>query len=164
MRVHNILALGTLAALGVLGLSGCEGANLFRDSGSTVTGPGVDASIVYDAVRITFEDETGETLELFDDGATFELSLDEEEGTFESTFRYGATDADVAGSYDIDGTVLTFSDDPFLDDQRVTELELAYEAVGDVLLLESPELVLDLDNDGFEEVGSLDFRLEPRDT
>lgn len=162
MRIHNILAL-TIAALGVLGLSGCDGENHFRDSGPAVTGPGVDTGIIYDAVRLTFEDGDGEILDLIDDGAIFELSLDEEEGTFESTFRYRATDVDITGTYDIDGAALTLSDDPFLDDQRVTELELGYEEVGDVLLLESPELVLDLDNDGLDEVGTLDFRLEPRD-
>lgn len=155
MRHASIIA---LTAGIVVAAAACEGENLFR-SGEAVTGP-VTVPI-YDAVAMEFDDGVGNVIDLTRQGATFDIELDEERLLFESNLRFGST-LNTTGTYEIDGDVLTLSDDPFLDDTTISARNFTMREIGSTLILEAGSVALDVDDDGFNEVGELTLYLERR--
>lgn len=151
-----------LLAAAVSGAAACEGENLFRTGEADVTGPG-EAGLVYEAVRLHFDVGATAPVDLIEDGGSFELILDESALLFESRFRFGPIDHSTSGSFGSDEGILTFSDDPFLDDTVVTARAYEFQTSGDILVLKDVTAILDVDNDGFEEVGSLDVWMERTD-
>lgn len=155
MRHATIIALTAGIAVAA---AACEGENLFR-SGEAVTDP--TTVPVYDAVAIEFDDGVGTPIDLTRRGATFDIELDEARLLFESNLRFGST-LTTTGTYEIDGNVLTLSDDPFLDDTTISTRKLTMRRVGNTLILEAGSVALDVDGDGFNEVGELTLFLERR--
>lgn len=155
MRHTSIIALTASIALVA---TACDGENRFR-SGEVVTEPVTVP--VYDAIAMEFDDGVGDVIDLMDQGATFNIELDEERLLFEATLRFGST-LTTSGTYEVAGDVLTLSDDPFLDDSTVSSRDLTLREVGDTLILEAGSVALDADGDGFEEVGELTIYLERR--
>lgn len=158
MHRFSFFALMTAAALA---LTACEGENLFRTGEADLTGP--DPSLVYEAIRLEFDTNTLTEVDLVDEGGSFRLALDESALLFESRFRFGTVDFATTGSFESDEGILTFSDDPFLDDTIVTRRSYTFEDHGDLLLLEGVDVVLDVDDDGFDEVGTMDVWMEGTD-
>ena len=113
----------------------------------------------YEAVVLTFENERGERIDLIEEGASFELTLDEEASTFESDFAFGSTVISRSGSVVIEGDRMIFGDDPFEDDDLELEREFVFEEVGDLIILEDPTSAFDVDGDGFSEVASMEVQL-----
>lgn len=155
-RISSFALLATLTAA-----LACEGENLFRTGEADLTGP--DPNLVYEAVRLEFDADAVGAVDLVDEGGSFELALDEAALLFESRFRFGTIDYATTGSFEADEGVLTFSDDPFLDDDVITTRAYTFEDHGSLLLLEEVNVVLDVDDDGFDEVGSMDVWLELTD-
>lgn len=151
-----------LLAAAVSGAAACEGENLFRSGEADVTGPG-DAGLVYEAVNLHFDAGAPTPVDLIEEGGSFQLILDESALLFESRFRFGSIDHSTSGSFGSDEGILTFSDDPFLDDNVITARAYEFQDAGDILVLRDVTAVLDSDNDGFEEVGSLDVWMERTD-
>lgn len=151
-----------LLAAAVSGAAACEGENLFRSGEADVTGPD-DAGLVYEAVNLHFDAGAPTPVDLVEEGGSFELILDESALLFESRFRFGPIDHSTSGSFGSDEGILTFSDDPFLDDTVITARAYEFQDAGDILVLKDVTAILDVDNDGFEEVGSLDVWMERRD-
>lgn len=159
--MRTLPALALLAA--AVSIAACEGENLFKKGGAGVIGGDPEPVPVYEATRFEFENQAGEIVDLIDEGALFELTLDEDDGTFDSSFRYRAIDFDVTGTFDIELGTFTFSDDPFSADEIVTPRSFAFFADEGILIFREPEAVFDIDNDGTAEVGSLEIRLEEMD-
>lgn len=155
MRHTIIIALTASIAVAA---AACEGENRFR-SGEVVTGPVTVP--VYDAVAMEFDDGLGPVIDLMQEGATFDIELDEDRLLFESNLRFGST-ITTTGTYEIQGDVLTLSDDPFLDDTTISARNLTIRQVGDTLILDAGSVALDVDDDGFNEVGELTIYLERR--
>lgn len=147
----------TLLTTATLALLGC-GENRFA-TGEVVVGEDPD---VFDAVLIELEHRDGTPRDLVAEGATFELSLHESPGDFQSDFRFETVDLQVTGTYRIDGDQIVFSDGPFEDDDR--ELQRTYDVIiaEDAMLIESATAVFDIDNDGATEVVELKVGLERR--
>ncbi|MFW5951261.1 MAG: hypothetical protein ACOCVZ_04020 [Gemmatimonadota bacterium] len=152
MRGMTLLVLAASAAT-----AGCRGENRFANSDPTL----VNTPHAFEAVRFEVVNQAGESVDLITQGALFQLSLDEEAETFESSFRFDALDIDVSGTFEILPGAIVFSDDPFEDDDLIIQREFEFEEVGSVLFLEDPETVWDIDNDGVDEIVSLDIRLDP---
>lgn len=153
MRAMTLLVLAA-----TLGTAACDGENLFRTAGPTL----ISRTLTFDAVVFQVEDPVGDTVNLVDQGAQFELVLDDDTGTFESRFQHRAITIDMSGTYEVDGGTIVFSDDPFVEDGIVTQRAFTFQDADDVLFLGDPETVWDIDNDGVLEVVSLDIRLERR--
>lgn len=156
MRSRPILALIAVAVT----IAACEGENLFKKGGAGVIGGDPEPNPVYEATRFEFENEAGEMVDLIAEGARFELILNEDDGTFESRFRYRAIDFNVTGTFEIELGSFTFSDDPFSDDGVTTARSFSFLADEGLLFFRDPAAVFDIDNDGIDEVGSLDIRLD----
>ena len=152
--MRSTVTLAIIAA--AMTLAGCEGENLFANAGVTLT----SQPEIFEAEAFVVEDETGLVVDLIDEGALFELVLDDEEGTFESSFQHEDIDFEVAGTFEIEDRVIAFSDDPFAGDDITTRRVFEFEDADDVILLRDPDTVWDIDNDGVEEAVSLDIRLE----
>lgn len=155
MRHSSIIA---LTAGITVAIAACDGENLFR-TGEAITDP--TTVPVYDAVAMEFDDGVGNVIDLMDRGAAFDIELDEDDLLFESNLRFGST-LTISGTYEISGTVLTLSDDPFLDDTTISARNLTIREIGDTLILEAGTVALDVDSDGFNEVGELTIYLERR--
>lgn len=155
MNHTRIIALTAGIALAA---AACEGENRFR-SGEAVTEP-VTAP-VYDAVAMEFDDGRGTVIDLTQRGAAFDIELDATQFRFESNLRFGST-ITISGTYEIAGDTLTLSDDPFLDDTTISSRDLTIREIGDTLILEAGSVALDVDGDGFNEVGELTIYLERR--
>lgn len=155
MRHASIIVLTAGIAVAA---AACEGENLFR-SGEAVTDP--TTVPVYDAVAMEFDDGVGTVIDLTQQGATFDIELDEARLLFESNLRFGST-LTTTGTYEIDGNVLILSDDPFLDDTTISTRNFTMRQVGNTLILEAGSVALDVDGDGFNEVGELTLFLERR--
>lgn len=155
MRHSTIIALTAGIAVAA---TGCDGENLFR-SDEVVTDP--ITVPVYDAVAMEFDTGVGEVIDLMDRGAAFDIELDDDRLLFESNLRFGST-LTTSGTYEINGDVLTLSDDPFLDDNTISTRNLTMREVGSTLILEAGTVALDVDNDGFNEIGQLTIYLERR--
>jgi hypothetical protein len=158
MRTHGTTLLLAFAALTAVA---CDGENRFRTGEANITGP--SGQPVYEAVALAFDDNIGPTVDLLDEGAIFELQLDDTDMIFESRFRFGDIDFTTTGTFGVDEGVFTFSDDPFLDDTGITASSFDFEDAGDTLLLEGATVVLDANNDGFQEVGTLYLLLRLRE-
>ncbi len=158
MRTYGTTLILAFAALTA---AACDGENRFRTGEANITGPS-DAP-VYEAVALAFDDNIGPRMDLLDEGAIFELQLDETDMIFDSRFRFGDTDFSTTGTFGVDEGVFTFSDDPFLDDTDITARSFDFEDGGDVLALEGATVVLDADHDGFQEVGTLYILLKRRE-
>ena len=141
--------LASVALAGSALLWGCSGENLFT------TAALVNAAGEYEAVAILVEDGMGDVVDLTARGATFSLDLDETDRTFRSVFRYLDLDATVTGGYELEGRRIIFGDDPFQDDDRITERAMDFLDEGDRLVLRDLETALDLDRDGFLETAEL---------
>lgn len=148
----------TLIAGVALAATACDGENRFR-SGEVVTNPVTVP--VYDAVAMEFDDGLGTVTDLVQEGATFDIELDEDRLLFEANLRFGST-LTTTGTYEINGNVLTLSDDPFLDDTTISARNFTIREVGDTLIMEAGSVALDVDDDGFNEVGELTIYLERR--
>lgn len=148
MTVPRTLLAPVLLAGSIL-VTGCSGENLFA------AGPLVNEAGEFQAVAILVETLGGGVVDLTARGATFSLDLEETDRTFHSVFRYLEIDADVTGSYDLEAGRIVFSDDPFQEDQRITERALDFLDEGDRLVLRDLETALDLDADGFLETAQL---------
>lgn len=153
MRTITRLALALAVPLAV---AGCEGENLFANADPEL----VNDTPTFEAVRFDFVNGAGETFDLIEENARFELELDEEQGRFESDFRFDDIDIQVTGTFVQADRSIIFSDDPLAADDLVMERTFTFEEAGDVLFLGDPAVVWDIDNDGVDEVGSLDIRLE----
>lgn len=156
MRIPGTIVFCTAATLV---LAGCEGENLFVNSEPAVSNQGE----VFDAVVLEFVDPLGDRIDLIDEGGRFELALDDEAGEFESEFEFEDTRFDVAGTFRLEGDQIVFSDDPFEDDDLVLERAFGFVDEGDVIFLDDPTAVFDVDNDGTDEVVEMRVRLEARD-
>lgn len=155
MRYTSILALAAGIALTA---TACDDENRFQ-SGEAITAPGTVP--VYDAVAMEFDDGVSEVVDLLDLGASFDIELDEERFLFESNLRFGPT-LTTSGTYEIEGDVLTLSDDPFLDDTTVSTRSFTVHKIGDTLILNAGSVALDVDGNGFNEIGELTIYLEQR--
>lgn len=155
MRITEIV----LASVGLTALAGCSGDNLFRNSDITL----VDRPAGFEAVRFEFEPDDGDPVDLIAEGARFQLTLDPEDRTFESDFLHQDIDVRVEGTFDLDDGAIIFSDDPFTEDDSIIERRFDFEDAGDVIFLGDPSTVWDVDNDGVEEVVSLEIRMERDD-
>jgi hypothetical protein len=115
----------------------------------------------YRAAWMVYESEVGLAIDLVEEGAIFELSLDDGNGTFRSTFQYDAIDVDISGTYDIEGDQIAFSDDPLEADDQVFTRTFAYAMVGDTIVFTNASVAFDVDGDGAKEIASLEIWLEP---
>ncbi len=158
MRTHAATLVLAFAALTAFA---CDDDNRFATGEANITGPSTQP--VYQAVALAFDDGVGPSVDLLDEGAVFELQLDERQMLFESRFRFGDTDFTATGTFGVDEGVLTFGDDPFLDDTGTTARSFDFDDNSDILALEGATVVLDADNDGFQEVGTLYVRLALRE-
>lgn len=147
-----------LCAAAALALAGC-GENRFANGEVVV----VVEPDVFEAVRLEVDDGDGLPRDLVEEGGRFELILEEGPRAFRSDLEFQSLDLEVSGTFELGDGRITFSDGPFEDDDRV--LERSYDIlVGNaVLLFEGVNAVLDLDNDGIQEVVELEVLLERRD-
>jgi hypothetical protein len=154
-RLISILA--PLAATGVL-LAGCGGDNWFENADVTL----VDAPAAYDAVVFEVVDEAGVLHDLIAKGGRFALVLDDDAREFDATFELAGRLVRTDGTFTVAGGEITFSDDPFSDDDLTIGRSLAIVRADEVILLDDPEAVFDVDGDGVTEVVDLRLRLERR--
>lgn len=109
------------------------------------------------AVSIVYESPDGQVVDLVSRGARWDVTLDETEGAFESSFDYLDTHLDIDGDFDVTDNEIVFSDDPFLDDATVGERALEYDEDGDRIFLRDLGGEFDFDGDGFRETA--EFRV-----
>lgn len=144
----------TLALIGAaVALGACEGENHFANA----TGPLINDGDAFEAVAIIHESPDGEVIDLTAEGAAFELTLDEAEHAFRSSFDYLDTHVDIDGGFSVAEREIVFSDDPFLEDDLVTERALDFEEDGDRIFLRDLDAGIDLDGDGIRETA--EFRV-----
>ena len=144
--------------------SACEGENLFEGRGGGVINGDPEPDAVFEAVQMEYENEDGDRVDLIDEGAEWVLVFDEPEGRFESSFQHLDIDHDIEGTFVITGDTLTFSDDPFVEDDRTTERAFEFTRFGDeTLFFRDVTTTWDIDSDGFEEAADLDIRLDRRE-
>lgn len=125
-------------------LAACGGENLF-----TSAVRGTQAVYLAESILVTSPD-TG-VVDLIAGGSRFELKLDEFDTTFEANFDHSSIHADVQGEFVRTDTTFVFSDDPFVDDQTITQRVFDLDEGVDTLILNDPDASFDLNDDGFAE-------------
>jgi hypothetical protein len=157
------LATFVLVPVAIFALAACDDENFFENADVAVGGVGGGTGVTYEAVRLEFENEIGDVIDLVDLGALFLLTLDREETTFASELSYLDIEYETTGTYEVQGDTIFFSDSPFDQDSFDGEVAFEFDDTGDVIFLRDGETAWDVDNDGVAEVASLDVRLDRRD-
>ncbi len=154
--INVLTVLAPLAAAGLI-LAGC-GDNWFSNADAAL----VDAPDTYDAVEFELEDDAGVIRDLIGEGGRFELVLDDDAEEFEAAFELDGRVVQTEGTFTEAEGEMTFSDDPFSDDDLTVQRSMNLVRATDIVLLSDPSAVFDVDGDGVTEVVELRLRLERR--